>query len=55
MRKDDQNVQVFRHVAENLTYDFFKIWLSEDLSMETILREKKPGGTGLISGKTDVL
>ena len=29
MRKDDQNVQVFRHVAENLTYDFFKIWLSE--------------------------
>ena len=33
-------------VVENLTYDLFKFWLSEDLSMETILREKNLGVRG---------
>ena len=34
---------------------FFLLWLSEDLPIGRILREKKYRGTGLISGKTEVL
>ena len=43
-------------VVQNLIDDFFSnFWLSEDLSIGTILSEKKYGGTGLISEKTEVL
>ena len=34
---------------------FFLFWLSEDISIGRILREKIYGGTGLISAKTEVL
>ena len=43
-------------VAQNLINDFFsQLWLSEDLSIGRILSEKKIGGTGLISEKTQAL
>ena len=43
-------------VALNLVDKFFfELWLSEDLSIGKILREKKYGGTVLISEKTEAL
>ena len=43
-------------VAQTLMDDFFfKLWLSEDLSIVRILSEKKCWSTGLISEKTEVL
>ena len=42
------------NAAQNLIDDFFSN-LSEDLSIGRILSEKKPGGTGLISEKTETL
>ena len=42
--------------AQNLVDDFFfKLWLLEDPSIGRILSEKKYGGTGLLSEKTEVL
>ena len=42
------------NAAQNLIDDFFSN-LSEDLSIGRILSEKNPGGTGLISEKTETL
>ena len=44
------------NVAQNLIDDFFfELWLSEDLSIESILSVKRYGSTGLISEKTEAL
>ena len=53
MPKDDLNVHVFQY--KNWCSPKSDQWLSEDLSIGRILSEKKFGGMGLISEKTEVL
>ena len=59
MRKYDLNVHVFQYknwcIPESNRLFFSELWLSEDLSIGRILREKKLEDKGLISEKTEVL
>ena len=59
MWKDDQNVHVFHYInwcspkCERLFFSY--LWLTKDPSMGNILREKRYGGTGLLSEKTKAM
>ena len=59
MLKDDLNVYAFQNKnwlsPKSDRWFFFKIWLSEGLSIERIFNEKKYESTGLISEKTEAL
>ena len=59
MRKDNLIVHVFQNrnwfSPKSDWWFFFKLWLSEDLSIGTILSEKKYRGTGLLPQKTEAL
>ena len=55
MRKDDVNVHSFQYKNWCSPKSDRWLWLSKDLSIGRVLSEKKYGGTGLISEKTEVL
>ena len=59
MLKDDLNMYAFQNKnwlsPKSDRWFFFKIWLSEGLSIERIFNEKKYESTGLISEKTEAL
>ena len=59
MRKDDLNVLIFQYKnwcsPKSDRIFFFLLWLSEELSIGSILSEKIFWGMGLISEKTEVL